>query len=186
MIAQENLEFKGTNRSNKQYCVVGQPLYWRDGDHLDLIISIEINDDFMVLIKAVEQDPDLGVKIVHPSIDDDSEAIDSDKEENNDENSPKIPYDGANMNASSYNEVNNDEDSPKTSYDGENMNTYSNNERNNDDVAPDPPTNDVNINANSDDEKNYYEVAPDTPTNNGNNETICNDEENNNEEETEK
>ena len=35
-----------------------------------------------ILIKVVEQYPDLGVKIVYPSIDDDSEAIDSDKEEN--------------------------------------------------------------------------------------------------------
>ena len=38
MIAQENLEFKGTNRSNKQYCVVGKPVYSRDGDNLDLLI----------------------------------------------------------------------------------------------------------------------------------------------------
>ena len=37
----------------------------------------------MVLIKIIEQDPDLGVKMVHSSIDDDSEAADSDKEENN-------------------------------------------------------------------------------------------------------
>ena len=66
MIAPENFEFKGPTRGNKQYCVVGKPLYWRDGDRLDLMISIEINDDLMVLIKEVEQDPDLGVKIVHP------------------------------------------------------------------------------------------------------------------------
>ena len=41
------------------------------------------------------------MKIVHPSIDDDSEATDSDKEENNYDNSPKSPYDGKNMNSSS-------------------------------------------------------------------------------------
>ena len=55
----------------------------------------------MVLIKWVEQDPDLGVKIVHPSIDDDSKDTDSDKEENNNKNSPKTPYDEEDMNASS-------------------------------------------------------------------------------------
>ena len=43
----------------------------------------------MLLVKGVEQDPDLGVKIVHPSIDDDGKATDSDKKENNDENDPK-------------------------------------------------------------------------------------------------
>ena len=52
----------------------------------------------MVLIKGVEQDPDLGVKIVHPSVDDDSKTIDSDKEENNDDNAPKSPYYGENVN----------------------------------------------------------------------------------------
>ena len=36
----------------------------------------------MVLIKGVEQDPDMGVKIFHPSIDDYGEATDSDKEGN--------------------------------------------------------------------------------------------------------
>ena len=45
---------------------------------MDLLISIDINYYFMFLIKGVEQDPDLGMKIVHPSIDDYSEAIDSD------------------------------------------------------------------------------------------------------------
>ena len=96
--------------------MVRQPLDWRDGDNLDLLISREINDDFMVLIKGVEQDPELVMKIVHASIDDDSEAIDSDKEENNDENAPKTPYDGENMNASPDDEGNNDEDSPETPY----------------------------------------------------------------------
>ena len=72
IIAQEYLDFKGPTRRNKQYCVVGQPLDGRDGGNLDLLLSIDINDDFMVLIKGVEQDPDLGVEIVHPSIDDDS------------------------------------------------------------------------------------------------------------------
>ena len=79
MIAPENLEFKGLIRSNNQYFVVMKPLYWRDGDNLDLLISREINDDLIVLIKWVEQDPDMGAKIVHPSIDDNSEATDSDK-----------------------------------------------------------------------------------------------------------
>ena len=79
-ITPENLEFKGTIKRNNQYCVVGKTLNRRDGDNVDLLISIDINGDFMVLIKGVEQDPDLGVKIVHPSIDDDSEATDSDKE----------------------------------------------------------------------------------------------------------
>ena len=45
----------------------------------------------MLIIKEVEQDPDLGVKIVHPSIDDDIKATYSDKEENNNENPPKTP-----------------------------------------------------------------------------------------------
>ena len=47
------------------------------------------------------------VKIVHPSINDDSKATDSEKEENNDENSPKTPYYGENINASSDDEGNN-------------------------------------------------------------------------------
>ena len=62
MIAPEILEFKGPTRKNRQYCVVGQLLNWRNGDNLDPIISIYINDGFMVLIKGDEQDPDLGVK----------------------------------------------------------------------------------------------------------------------------
>ena len=66
MIAPENLEFKGTKRRNNQYYVVGQPLDWRGGDNLDLLISRYINDDLMVIIKGVEQDPDLGVKCFHP------------------------------------------------------------------------------------------------------------------------
>ena len=74
MITPENVEFKGFTIRNKYYCVVGKPLDRRDGDNADLMISIYINYDFMLLIKGVEQDPDLGVKIVHPSIDDDSEA----------------------------------------------------------------------------------------------------------------
>ena len=94
MIAPENLESKGPTRINKQYRVVRQTLDCRDGDYLDLLISRDINDDFMVLIKGVEKEPDLGVKIVHPSIDDNSKATDSDKEENNNENYPKKPFDG--------------------------------------------------------------------------------------------
>ena len=80
MIAPENLEFKGPTIRNNQYCVVGQPLYQRDEDNLDILISREINDDFIVLIKVVEQDPDLGVKFFHSSIDDDSEATCIEKE----------------------------------------------------------------------------------------------------------
>ena len=38
MIAPENLEFKGPTRRNKQYCVVGKHLNWRDGDNLELLI----------------------------------------------------------------------------------------------------------------------------------------------------
>ena len=79
MITPKKLEFKRTTRRNKQYCVVGQPLDWRYGDDLGLLISRDINDDFMVLIKGVEQDPGLGVIFFHPSIDDDSEATDSEK-----------------------------------------------------------------------------------------------------------
>ena len=63
--------------------MVGQTLDWRDQDNLDLLISGYINDDYMVLIKGVKQYPDLGVKIVHLSIYDDSKDTDSDKEENN-------------------------------------------------------------------------------------------------------
>ena len=66
MITPENLEFKGPTRRNNQFCVVGQPLNWRDGDNVDLLISIETNDYFILPTKGVEQDPDLGVKIVHP------------------------------------------------------------------------------------------------------------------------
>ena len=80
MISPENLEFKGPTIRNKQYCVVGKPLDCRDGDNLDILISREINDNLMVLIKGVEQDPDLGVKFFHPPIDNDSEATDSEKE----------------------------------------------------------------------------------------------------------
>ena len=78
------------------------------------------------------------------------------------------------MNASSYDEVNNDEDDPKTPYYGDNVNVYYYNEGNNYDVAPDPPTNNVNINASSDDEKIYYEVTPDTSKSGGYNKTIDN------------
>ena len=63
------------------------------------------------------------MKIVHLSIDDDSEDTNSDKEENNDENSPEAPYDGENMNAYyDDDEGNNDEDAPETPYDCENDN----------------------------------------------------------------
>ena len=73
----------------------------------------------MVLTNGVVQDPDLGVKNVHPSMYDDSKATDSDKEENNDENAPKTPYDGENMNASYDDELNNYEDASDTPYYGE-------------------------------------------------------------------
>ena len=149
------------------------------------MISRDINDDFMVLIKGFEQDPYLGVKTFHPSIDDDIETTDSEKEENNDENSPKTPYDGENVNASSDDEVNNDQYAPETPYDGENMITSSGDEVNNYEVAHNPPTNDVNINDNSDDERNDYEVTPDTPTNDVNNETIDSYEDKNCKEEAE-
>ena len=89
----------------------------------------------MVLIKGVEQDPYMGVKIVHPSIDDYSKATYSDKEENNDDNAPKKQQDGENMNASYVDEVNNDKDVPKNPYDGENMNASSDDELNNNEVA---------------------------------------------------
>ena len=60
MIAPGNLEFKGATRRNKQYCVVGNPPDWRDGDNLDILISRYINDDFMVIIKGFEEVPDMG------------------------------------------------------------------------------------------------------------------------------
>ena len=107
----------------------------------------------MLLINGIEQDPDLGVKIVHPSIDGDSEAIDSDKEENIDESAPDTPYYGENINASSDDDGNNIGDAPKAPFYDENMNASSNDELNNDEVAPHPPTNEVNINDNSEDEK---------------------------------
>ena len=66
MIPPENLEFKGPTRRNNQYFVVGWPLNWRGGDNVDLMVSGEVNDYFMVLIKGVEQDPDLRVKCFHP------------------------------------------------------------------------------------------------------------------------
>ena len=53
MIAPEMLEFKGPIRRNEQYCVVGKTLNWRDRDNLDLLISREINDDFMLLVRVV-------------------------------------------------------------------------------------------------------------------------------------
>ena len=110
MIVPENLVFKGTTISNKQYFVFGKPINWRDGDNVELVMSIYINDDFMVLIKGVEQNLDMG------EIDDDSEATYSDEEENNDDNSPEIPYDDENVNPSFSDGVNNDEDDPKTTY----------------------------------------------------------------------
>ena len=63
MLAPDILDFNGTARRNNQYCLVGQPLDWRYGGNLDLLISIEINDDFMVLIKGFEKDPDMGLKL---------------------------------------------------------------------------------------------------------------------------
>ena len=55
----ENLDFKRPNRRNKRYCVVGQPLDW-NGDNVDLIISRQINDNFVVIIKGVDKYPDMG------------------------------------------------------------------------------------------------------------------------------
>ena len=136
---------------------------------MDLLISKDINDNFMILIKGVEQEPYLGVKCFHPAIDDDSNATESEIEENNDENAPKALYYGENVNAYSYDEGNNDQDAPKMPYVGENINTCSNIQVNSYEVAPNPPTNDVNINANSNDEINDYEFTHDTPTNCGNN-----------------
>ena len=118
IIDPESLEFKGNTRSNKQYCVVGHTLNCKDGDNVDLLFSKDINDDFMVLIKVVEQDPDMGVKTFHQSIDDNSEATDGEKQVNSDYNIPETPYDGKNMNASSDDGGNNDEDAPETPYDG--------------------------------------------------------------------
>ena len=159
------MDFKGPTRRNNKCFVVRKLLDWRDGDIVDLLTSIEVNDGFVVLFKGGEQDPDLWVKIVHPSIDDESEATESETEENNDDNAPKTPYDDENRNAFYDGEGNNDEDAPETPYDGENSKVYSNNEGNNYKVSPKPLTNDVNINSNSDDEINYYEVTPYTPTN---------------------
>ena len=68
MIVPENLVFKGTTISNKQYFLLGETINWRDGDNVELVMSIYINDDFMVIIKGVEQNLDMG------EIDDDSEA----------------------------------------------------------------------------------------------------------------
>ena len=142
MIAPENLNFKGPTISNNQYCAVDQPLDWRNGDNVDLLVSRYLNYYCMLLIKGVEKDPNMGVKKFHLSIDDDSEATDRDKENDNYENVPETSCDGENMNASSNDEVNNYEDAPKTPYDIENMNAYSNIEENNDEVTPNPPTND--------------------------------------------
>ena len=47
---------------------------------MDLLVSREINDYFLVLIKGFEQEPDMGVKFFHPSIDDDSKATESEIE----------------------------------------------------------------------------------------------------------
>ena len=63
MIAPENLEFKGSNRKNNQYCLVRQTLDGMDRHNVDLLISRDINDDFMILIKGIEQDPYLGRKL---------------------------------------------------------------------------------------------------------------------------
>ena len=68
--------------------MAGHPLNWRGGYIVDLLVSRDINDDFIVLIKEVAQDPDLGVKTFHPSIYDDIKATDSNEEENNDDNFP--------------------------------------------------------------------------------------------------
>ena len=71
IIVAENLDFKGPTRWNNQYSVVGQTLNLRDWDNVELIISRYFNDDVMVLIKGSKKDPDLGLNIFHPSIDDD-------------------------------------------------------------------------------------------------------------------
>ena len=60
------MEFKGANTRNKMYFVVGKSLRWRDVDNVDILISTDINDYFMVIIKGFEQDPDQGVKCFHP------------------------------------------------------------------------------------------------------------------------
>ena len=72
--------------------MVRQSLDWRDGDNVDLQISRDINDYIMVLIKKVGHDPDMGVKTVHQSIDDDSKASESEIEGSNDENAPNTLY----------------------------------------------------------------------------------------------
>ena len=59
-VAPENLEFKGKRR-HKHYCVVGQPLGFKDGDSEDLLISRDINEDLHVLIRGTEQDPELHI-----------------------------------------------------------------------------------------------------------------------------
>ena len=46
--------------------MVGKPLDCRDGDNVDLLVLIEINDGLMLLIKGFEQESYLEVKIVHP------------------------------------------------------------------------------------------------------------------------
>ena len=52
MIGPEKLKFKRNTIRNEKYCVVGKTLNWRDGDNVDLLISIDINDNLMVLIKG--------------------------------------------------------------------------------------------------------------------------------------
>ena len=125
----------------------------------------------------IEKDPDLGGEIIHPSIDDDSEATDSYKEENNDDNYPKTPYHGENMTSSSSDERNNDENAPEMPYSGENMNASSYDQGNNNQVVTNLPKNDVNIHDNSYDGENDYDVTPDKPTSGGKNGTIDNGEE---------
>ena len=53
LITPDNLEFKGPTIRNKQYCVVGRPLNCRYADNLDLLVSRDLNDDFMVFIKGL-------------------------------------------------------------------------------------------------------------------------------------
>ena len=58
------MDFKGPTRRNKQYCVVGKPLDCSGGYNVDLLISRYIDYNIMVLIKGVEQDPGLKVKLL--------------------------------------------------------------------------------------------------------------------------
>ena len=77
-VSPENLEFKG-KRNDRQWCVIGQKIGWKEGDSTEGFISRGINKELMVLIANAEQDPALHLDVVEAETSDtESDVEDAD------------------------------------------------------------------------------------------------------------